>query len=393
MAGRLTKRTVDLAKSGETLWDDDLPGFGLRVSEGGARTFVLKYRAHGRQRWLTIGRYGVFTPDEARTEAKRHLGEVAKGGDPALEKARARQGITLADFARRYTAEYAVAHKKPTSRDADRYHLKNHIIPRLGSMRMDAIARQEITKLHASLKDRPYTANRVLALLSHMFTIAAQWGVVPDGTNPCLHVPKFKEHSRERFLSPTELYRLGRALAVVDRAGKSPYVVAAVRLLLFTGARLNEILTLRWEYVDEGACLLRLPDSKTGRKTIPLVPATLEVLRDLPRHANNPYVICGSKQGGHLVNLQKAWRRLRKAALIPDVRIHDLRHSYASIAVAGGLSLPLLGSLLGHREHSTTMKYAHLADDPRIAAAGSIASRIAAQLAGEGGNVTFLRRQ
>ncbi len=393
MSGKLTKRAVDAAKAGETFWDDELPGFGLRVSDRGARSFVVKYRAHGRQRWVTIGRYGVFTPDQARTEAKRILGEVAKGGDPAAEKAKSREGVTFAEFAKRYVAEYSEAHKKPASRDADRFHLKNHLVPRLGSARLDAISRQEVAKLHASLKDRPYTANRVITLLSHMFAVAARWGVVADGVNPCLHVTKFREHSRERFLSPAELNRLGRALAVVDRAGKAPYVVAAIRLLLFTGARLNEILSLRWEYVDEAGRLLRLPDSKTGAKTIPLAPAALEVLRDLPRQADNPFVICGAVPGAHLVNLQKPWRRIRKAALLPDVRIHDLRHSYASVAVSGGMSLPLIGSLLGHREHSTTQRYAHLADDPRLAAADAVAATIAARMAGGGAEVIPIRKQ
>jgi integrase len=220
-----------------------------------------------------------------------------------------------------------------------------------------------------------------------MFNVAEDWGLRPENSNPCRRIKKFKETPRERFLSPDELKRLGEALADADAKGESPYVTAAIRLLLFTGARLNEILSLEWSHVDLKANLLRLPDSKTGAKTIALPAPAVEILSALPKQEGNPHVICGARDGAHLINLQKPWRRIRKAAGLEDVRLHDLRHSFASVAVAGGMSLPLIGSLLGHSQPATTQRYAHLADDPRRAAADAVASTIAASMTGAGAEI------
>lgn len=404
--GSLTKRAVDAAAPGEVIWDDELKGFGLRVSKGGAKTFVLKYRVQKTQaqRWLTVGRYGALTPDAARKLAKVALGDVAAGGDPAGErvkdravsKAKSTIGDTLADFAETYRTKYSEVEKKQASRDADRFHLKNHIIPALGSKRLEEITADDVEDLHQSLADRPYSANRMLALLSHLYTMAAKWKRIPRGVNPAAGVERFREEARERFLSVAELRRLGRVLAFVDRKGEAPYTVAALRLLIFTGARLNEILKMKWSFIDYEARLIRLPDIKTGPKTIPLAPAALEILqalRDRQEGRGNPFVIVGAKPGQHLVNLQKSWRRIRKAALIPDVRIHDLRHSYASAGVTNNLSLPIIGSLLGHKEAATTARYAHVADDPRLAAADAIAASISARMGSQRGEVIPLRRQ
>ncbi len=389
----LSKRRVDAAKPGETIWDGEIPGFGLRVSKGGAKSYVLKYRRGRLQRWYTIGRHGApWTPHNARQEARRLLGAIANGDDPANEKQDVKQAETLTEFASRYLETHAKVHKKASSATEDERNLRNHILPVLGNHRMRDITRQEISRFHHAMRDRPYAANRCLALLSHMFKKAEAWGVRPDNSNPCLHVEKYSEKARERFLSTRELKKLGRTLAVVERAGNAPYVVAAIRLLLFTGARLGEILSLRWDYVDFEAQCLRLPDSKTGAKTIALSAPALQVLADVPRMADNPHIICGSKAGAALVNLQKPWRRIRKAAHIPDVRIHDLRHSYASVAVSGGMSLPLIGSLLGHSQPQTTQRYAHLADDPRHAAADAVAREIAASLSGGSSTVVPLNR-
>ena len=204
-------------------------------------------------------------------------------------------------------------------------------------------------------------ANKCLALLSKMFNMAERWGMRPDGTNPCRHVDKYRSQPRERFLSEQELARLAEVLAEVAGDGsETPFTVAAVRLLVFTGARLGEILSLRWEYVDFDNAMLFLPESKTGKKVIYLSAPALEVLTNIPRIESNPYAICGEKDGAHLVNLQKPWTRIRKRAGLENVRIHDLRHSFASVAASGGLSLPMIGKLLGHTQAATTQRYAHL---------------------------------
>jgi integrase len=234
-------------------------------------------------------------------------------------------------------------------------------------------------------------ANSTLAMLSKLFGWAEKHGLRPDGSNPCRHVDKYREGRRERFLSQAELASLGDALREAEQDKRcSQWVIAAIRLLIFTGARRNEILTLRWEHVSgEHGCLM-LPDSKTGRKAVHLSPPALDVLHTIPRLEGNPYVICGEKPGRHLVNLEKPWRRIRKAAKLDDVRLHDLRHSFASVAASGGQSLVVIGKMLGHSQPATTARYAHLADDPVKAASDAVGRHIAAAMAGGSGEVVDL---
>ena len=235
-----------------------------------------------------------------------------------------------------------------------------------------------MAKLHHGLRRTPAEANYLARVLSSFFTWCERHGYREDHSNPARLVVKFPERKRERFLSPRELRRLARALAVAERCGKvTPHMAAAVRLLVLTGARLGEVLSLRWEWVDLAAGELRLPDSKTGAKVIHLNAPARAVLAELPRLKGNPFVIVGKMPGRPLVNLEKPWRRVRKAALLDDVRLHDLRHSHASVGVASGLSLPLIGGLLGHSQPATTARYAHLADDPLKAASELVGRRIA----------------
>ncbi len=225
--------------------------------------------------------------------------------------------------------------------------------------------RADILKLHHSLRKVPYEANRTLALISKMMNLAEAWGLRPEGTNPCRHVKRYAEKKRERFLTGAELARLGAALSEAEVAqGASNSVIAAIRLLLVTGCRLNEILTLRWDYLDmEGQCL-RLPETKTGAKVVQLSAPALEILSKIERRDDNPHVIVGKRRGSHLVNAQKPWRHIRAQADLDDVRLHDLRHTFASIAAGLGEGLPMIGKLLGHTQAATTHRYAHLASDP-----------------------------
>ena len=384
MADRITKTAVDALPDGARCWDGEVKGFGVQRTKHGNASYVLKYRAGGRQRWFTIGKHGSpWTPDTARREAKRLLAVVAQGEDPAATKAEKKVAATFAEFAERYIDDHASKHKKPGSLRDDRSNLKNHLLPRFKSMRLEDFTRQDIAKMHTSMSETPIAANRCLALLSHMFTMADVWGIVPEGTNPTRRVKKYKETKRKRYLSADEFTRLGNALADAERDNtETPYAIALFRLLTVTAARCAEIRTAKWDWVDMAAGELRLPDSKTDEKTIFLSPPALEVLVNLPREAGNPYIICGGKPGAHLVNYKDPWARIKKTAGLDDVRPHDLRHSFASIAVSGGMSLPMIGALLGHTQTQTTARYAHLAADPLRAASNSVGGKIGALMAG-----------
>jgi integrase len=242
-------------------------------------------------------------------------------------------------------------------------------------MKLVSVERTDIAKIHHQLRHIPYQANRVLGVLSIMFNLAESWNLRPAFTNPCRGVRKYKEKKRERFLSREELGRLGDALRIEEEF--APSAVACIRLLLLTGCRLGEIQTLKWSYLDLDTCLAFLPDSKTGRKTLYFGSVAVKLLRSIPCRRNNPYVVTGDVEGQHLTDMQKPWRRIRKLAELPDVRIHDLRHTFASSGVALGQGLPIIGKLLGHSQPQTTARYAHLAASPALEVADKISESLA----------------
>ena len=381
---RLTKRRIDAIQSGETCWDSDVRGFCCRARTK-RKLFYLKARTRGRQRWLTIGEYGApWTVETARREAQRLLGELHNGADVETLRHGGDAGDPIMeDLCARFIEEHAKHHKKASSVYVDELNIRNHILPLIGKIAVKDITRSDMEAFKQAIRNGttatkpkrgqkherfgpaarggPGAANRCLALLSKMFNLAELWGWRPEHSNPVRMVAKYKENQVQRFLSDEELQRLGQALADVDEEGEiSPYVTAAIRLLLLTGARLNEILTLKWDYVDRRGGFLQLPTSKTGPKVIFLNEDAVAVLNGIDRRKGNPYVIVGSVDGKHLVNIQKPWRTIRKRADIDDVRIHDLRHSFASIAASNGASLPMIGQLLGHRSADVTQRYAHL---------------------------------
>jgi integrase len=393
---RITKSLVDRLKSGCIIWDDDCRGFGVRRQVRDA-SYVLKVRVHGRQRFLTIGKHGApWTPETARMRARRLLGEIAEGKDPAALRDARRAVPNFKEFSDRYLNEHALPRKKPRSVEEDRRNLRLHIWPALAKRRITDITGSDIASLHAKGKSRPANANRCLALLSHMFNIAEKWGERTRGTNPCAHIDKYPERARERMLSPDELARLGDALRLAAKGYPDNFkvmgrainrnsledwrAIALIRLLIFSGARLQEVMTMRWVEIDEARGIARLPESKTGAKNVFLPAPALEVLSKLPRIDNNPYVLPGDRDGQHFNGPQKAWQRIRALARLDDVRIHDLRHAHASMAVAGGESLYVVGKMLGHSQAVTTQRYAHLSIDPVLAASDRTAQRIAAAM-------------
>ena len=256
--------------------------------------------------------------------------------------------------------------------------VERYILPALGSIKVRALGRDDVAALHHEMREKPYQANQTLGVVSKMMYLAEAWNLRPDRSNPCYHVRKYKEGKRERFLTEEELQRLGKALD--EEEALAPAAVTAYRLLLYTGARLSEIQTLKWEHIRGNR--IHLPDSKTGAKTIPLNGPALEVLANAERVEGNPYVIVGTREGACLQDLQKPWRRVRKAAGLEDLRIHDLRHTFAFEAVMGGESLPMVGRILGHTQAQTTARYAHLADDPLQSVSDRVASSLKKRMDG-----------
>jgi integrase len=411
--GRLTKRMVDAASPKSeryVVWDSELKGFGLRVEPSGAKTFLVRYRPKGAgrigtKRFLTVGRYGIVSPDEARNQAKAILGAVAGGGDPAGEKNKAREAITMAALAERYLDEEATPKLKPGTAKLYSHYLRDLAIPEIGRLKADAITRSEISKLHLKIgRTRPVAANRVLATLSALFSFGAKQSMLPDGFNPARGIDKFREAARERFLTVAELERLGAAINEAETTGvpwvvdgakptakhtpkteritqMSPFAGAAIRLLLFTGCRLREILHLRWCDVDIERGMLNLLDSKTGRKSVILNTPALAVIGTLPRLGD--YVIHGERPDKPRSDLKRPWAVVCRRAGLEGVRIHDLRHSFASVGIGAGHGLPIVGKLLGHADASSTARYAHLDADPVRRASNSIAAAIEAALSGK----------
>lgn len=401
---RLTKRSVETAPTHAkdyVLWDDTLKGFGLRVQPSGHRSYIVQYRVgggrRGRTRKATLGRHGTLSPEQARDAARRWLAEVADGRDPAAEKSDARAAPNVTELCDRYLETHALIHKKPSSVYNDRSSINNHILPLIGNRKVVDVTTMDIDRLlrdvslgntkrnvktgkhgRSIVRGGRTIANRVRSLLSKMFNLAERWGWRADGSNPVRHSQRNKEHARERYLSPDELARLGNAL---DRAEREcialPEAVAVIRFLALTGCRRGEALNLRWDYIDFERRLARLPDSKTGPKTLRLPAGVMAMLSEMATvRTDNPYVFPGKLDSSPLTDITTPWNRIRLLAGLTDFRMHDLRHTHASIGVSAGLSLPIIGKLLGHHNTATTQRYAHLADDPVAEASDMIGESI-----------------
>ena len=378
----ICRRTVEgLSADRDTVfWDRRLQGFGVRVYATGAKVYLVQTRFEGRSRRIAIGRHGVITPEEARQRAARLIARMKSGEDVAALQRRAAAGPTVADLAARYLEEHVEVRCKPATVKRVRSVLGRHLLPAFGRARIEALESERVWALRNALHATPASANHALNTLSAMFNLAATWGLVPEGTNPCAEVARYRVRRRERFLTGAEFERLGEVLNAAEARGDvSSCVADAVRLLMLTGCRRNEILALRWDEVDFERGELRLADSKTGPRTVPLSPAAGRILRERWRRRrapNDPWVFPGRTPGTRLRDVGAQWRKLRTRADLGDLRLHDLRHSFASRALALGESLPAIGRLLGHTEVQTTARYAHLAEHSVKAAAARVAASI-----------------
>ena len=378
----LSKRVVDrLSVNGKDaiFWDRDLAGFGVRVYPSGKKVFVVQTRAFGRSKRVTLGTYGKFTPEQARKNAVAVIARIKKG-QPSVPPEPA-PVPSVAELAERYQREYVEMHCKPATVSHYGLMLRKHIVPALGERLVGDVEHKDILSFHNGLHHMPTVANRAVDILVKMFNLADAWGWRPAGTNPCRGVSRFKVEKHERFLTREELYRLGQTLrgAPAERLA-STHAAAAIRLLVLTGCRRNEILGLRWDDLNFETGEMRLRDSKTGARMVPLPPKSAEVFAGLSRTPDNPWVFPGRKKGTRLVNLNDSWDRVRKRAGLDGVRLHDLRHTFASRALALGESLSMIGDLLGHRMVSTTARYAHLARDSVRESSAKIAADIGARI-------------
>ncbi len=354
----INKTVVERLQPGDTVYDTSLKGFGVRRQRLSA-SYFLKTCIRGKQKFITIGRHGLpWTPDTARRQA------MAFKVDPIQTAKEKETAVSLKELVDHFKQSH-YPNIKPTTRREYSAVIDKKILPFLGKMIISEISRPDITKLHHKYAHTPRYANVTLMVISVIMSWAEEYGYRPINSNPCKGIKRFTENKVERYLSKEELSRLGGAISEEEAKGRiSLYAAAAIRLLIFTGARKGEILNLKWEYINYEKQVIFLPDSKTGAKTINLNEPAMAVLQSIPRQTNNPYVIVGKVYCRSMVNIQKPWVIVRKTARLENFRIHDLRHSFASTAAESGASLLHIGKLLGHKKSTTTERYAHITNNP-----------------------------
>lgn len=363
---KLTKRLVESIKPHEKneilVWDSELKGFGVRIFPTGRRTYFVQYRnPFGSTRRKKIGVHGVITAELARDEAKGLLGGIAKGKDPSKDFQQAKNKPIMIEFAKEYLEVYAKANKRPKSYQEDQKMLNSIILKKLGSKKVEEVTTHDIQHLHHELRKTPYMANRVRALLSKMFNLAVQWNWA--SINPVKGVVKYQEQKRSRWLNDTELAGLWDVLETYHNQS----VANAIRLLTLTGSRRNEVLSAEWIQFDleKGVWIKPAHTTKQNKmEHLPLSSQVLTLLKKMKEENTTKYLFPGKVRGEPLQDIKKAWKTISTKAGLTDVRLHDLRHTHASHLVSSGLSLSIVGKLLGHTQASTTQRYAHLADEP-----------------------------
>jgi integrase len=413
---KLTKTSVEKLEARGTRYsqfDDELKGFAVRVGMSGDKAFYYVYRAgKGRGaalKWLRIGSFPTITVEQARAVAKIKAAAVAMGDDPAQAIKEDKAAPLARDVLSTFFTEHVEAKLKPASRKMYRSLIDKKITPAIGRLKVVDVEHRHIAMLHHSMRETPYWANRAYAVVSKFFSWAETNGYRPRGSNPAIGIEKYKEHKRTAFMGAPELAQLGVALAELEQAWHdreavkqrkenwdsstpliSPQVAAIIRLLCLTGARVGEILSLKWEYFDLDAGLAHLPDSKTGAKVLHLPKPAVALLASVPRCSDWVFPGLGVD---HVTDIHRSWRIVCEKANFTGWRIHDLRHAFASTAVNSGHSLPQIGALLGHVQTATTQRYAHIAENPVHAVAEDAGAQIAAALAGKPRKATVVALQ
>ena len=356
--------------------DDEIPGLSLRVFPSGARSFALDRMARGRRRYATLGDAAAMTVPEARAEARRLIAAftltVKNDGGPRTT------GRPMDAFAAEFLERYA-RHWKPRTLESSAYMVRNHILPAFGHLTVDAITVEHVKDWFASMADKPGSANRAMPTLSVMMRMAELWGYRPHNSNPCKNTRRYKTHAKERFLTADEMARLNAVLT--RNEFWCPHIVAIVRLLMLTGCRSGEIAALEWDWIKDKR--IHLPDSKSGPRTVWMSSAARAVIDAIPRYsADCPYLFPARPPSRPIDNIAFQWDRIRAEAGLPGLRLHDLRHSWASTAAMNGVDMVTIAKLLGHALVETTERYVHLSDQSVADAADPVSNRIHAALAG-----------
>lgn len=373
----LTKAKIDAFKfegrklvsgtSRDVRWDDKIKGLGVRVYPTGEKQFVLSYRIKGRKRLITLGKYGdPLTLDKARDKATKLKSGLLDGKDPLRHRQDERGAPTVKELSDRYLREHAKKNKRRGSYRGDELMLENIIKPRLGTRKVVDITFSDIDAIHSAMKATPYRANRVVALMSKMFSLAStQWrDLYGLDHNPAKGIEKYQEEKRRRYLGSDELASLTKAL----RQHANQSLSNAVRLLILTGARRGEVLNATWDQfsLDDGVWIK--PSSHTKQKQehrVPLSAPARELLVGMKNRSTSRFLFPSpSSNDKPATEVRRFWSDICKAASFKNVRMHDLRHTFASLLASSGHSLPLIGALLGHTQAATTQRYSHLYDDP-----------------------------
>ena len=373
---KLTNKFIDnleMKKQSYIVWDDEIKGLGIRINELSKR-FILKYRiGHGRKAIIKkpiLGKYNILRTEEARRVAREWLLVASQGKDPCEKKS---DQTTIKEFCDIYIERHAKIKKKESSMIEDQRMIRLQIISYFGKLKVTDVTRPMVLKHHESLYRIPYTANRFLSLLSKMMNLAEKWEFRPLYSNPCKHVDRYKEKPREVYLMMDELERVGSAMRELKDI-ESEYALSAIQMLILTGSRTGEILSLKWEYIDFENCCMNLPDTKTGERKIHLNPSALSILKSLEKKSE--YVFVSRVENKRITTIRLTWKKICKIAGLSDVRLHDLRHNFASYAVNNGFSLPIIAKMLGHKDLKTTQRYAHLHQDPVNKASDDISLKI-----------------
>lgn len=404
MPGKLTKSVIDASNPREAdyfVWDAELKGFGIKIARGGRKSYVCQYRfGTGRgapTRRLTIGAHGSpWTVEIARAEARKLLGKAAIGEDPAREKQARKKELTVAQLCDLYLKN-GIGTKKTSTIATDRGRIERHIKPLLGRIKVSDVTRADVKRFlldiangktavdlktgqfgRAIVKGGKGTATRTVGLLGGIFSYAIDCGLIE--INPVHGVKRFPDQKGQRYLGRKELEAFGQALVDGEEQGLNPQALEILKLLVLLGARKSEIEGLRWDAVDLEGGYLRLADSKTGQKAIPLNAGAQAILRMIPRLGSSPFVFPSHRSDRYYVGTPKVWRIVRRIAGLSEVRLHDLRHSFASVAVSAGASLPIIGALLGQKDSATTQRYAHLQDNPLRSTTEVVGGEIAAAM-------------